>query len=244
MNLHFLRRGAVLVAALVVALAFVVVSGPFGTAGEGPKPTPTGYDVLFVRHAASDSSAANPDLPLNATGLSQAAALAALLHDDPVNAVDSSMLLRAFQTGTFVATDHDLPVVADARINEVTFDASLSGSQIFQILGSWLHGQDRDQGFGGESFNDVASRWTAWWASFVADHHTDKGEAVVVSHGAILLLMLPQICTNPVDPDFVLSHGLPNTGIIKTQLHPNGTLSCTEWAGTPIPSALATSPPR
>jgi hypothetical protein len=84
MNLHFVRRGAALVAALVVAIAFVVVSGPFGTAGEGPKPTPTGYDVLFVRHAASDSSAANPDLPLNATGLSQAAALAALLHDDPV----------------------------------------------------------------------------------------------------------------------------------------------------------------
>lgn len=236
MTRRFRRGGVAPFAALFVATTF----GRLDTAGAEPKPTPTGYDVLFVRHAAASPSTG----PLSELGLSQAAALADLLHDEPVDAVSTSMLLRAFQTGAAVATDHNLPVVADALINEVEFDftgvppASIPGVAL-ERLRQWLEGENRDEGFGGESFNDVQSRWNEWWASFVAEHRTHRGTAVVVAHGALLILMLPEICYNALDPDFVLGHPLFNTAIVKARLHPNRTLSCTEWAGTPIPSAVA-----
>jgi broad specificity phosphatase PhoE len=223
---------------MVVATTIVAVH--LDAAGADPKPTRKGYDVLFVRHAEASPASG----PLSELGLSQAAALATLLHEDPVNAVDTSMLVRAFQTGAAVATDHGLPLTADARINEVTFDLTgVPPADINAVVGErlrqWLEGENRDEGFGAESFNDVQTRWNDWWADFVADHRTDKGTAVVVSHGALMILMLPEVCHNELDPDFVLGHPLFNTAIVKARLHPNGTLTCTEWAGTPIPSAAS-----
>jgi probable phosphoglycerate mutase len=236
--LRFRTRRVAFATALLVSVVFV--TGGLDPAAAAPKPTPKGYDVLFVRHAEASPASG----PLSPLGLTQAAALAELLHDDPVNAVHSSMLVRAFQTGAAVATDQDLPVVADALINEVVFDLTgVPPANINQVVGErlrrWLEGEDRDQGLGaaGESFEDVQNRWNEWWASFVAEHRTDRGTAVVVAHGALLILMVPQICHNALETDFVLGNPLFNTAIIRARLHPNGTLSCSEWAGVPIPSA-------
>lgn len=230
-------RGAVFT--VVVALAVIFVVGEqHRTAEAVPQPTPIGYDVIFVRHAQASPSTG----PLSEVGLAQAAALAEDLHGEPVNAVYTSMLLRAFQTGAAVATDRNMPLVADERINEMAFDLTgVPPAEINQVIGDrlrqWLEGENRDEGFGGESFNELHVRWDEWWTSFVDEHHTDKGLAVVVTHGALLMLMLPETCSNPIEPDFVLDHGLANTAIVRARLHPNRTLSCSEWAGTPIPSA-------
>jgi probable phosphoglycerate mutase len=239
--LRFRRGGAALLGALVIAAMFVTVHPDAASAG--PPRTPRGYDVLFVRHAEASPASG----PLSELGLAQAAALAELLHDAPVDAVATSMLQRAFQTGAAVAIDHNLPLVADALINEVEFD--LTGVPTAEItavvtarLRQWLEGEHRDEGFGAESFDDVHVRWDEWWTTFVAEHRTDRGTAVVVAHGALLILMLPETCSNALEPDFVLGHPLLNTSIVKARLHPNGTLTCTEWAGTPIPSALAAAP--
>jgi broad specificity phosphatase PhoE len=228
------RGGAALVAALVIGTMFVTASEA------GAKPNRNGYDVLFVRHAEANP----PSGPLSDLGLTQAAALATLLHEDPVNAVDTSLLTRAFQTGAAVATDHGLALVADGRINEVTFDLTgVAPADINTVVGGrlsqWLNGEERDNGFGAESYDQVQERWGSWWEDFVAEHRKDRGEAVVVAHGALLLLMLPATCSNPIDPAFALSHGLLNTSIVKARLYQNGKLVCTDWAGTPIPSATA-----
>ncbi len=135
-----------------------------------------------------------------------------------------------------MATDHQLTITADARINEVGFNASAL-PQIGAILAGWLNGQNRAQGYGGESFDQASARWGAWWYDFVRDHRNDRGGAVVVAHGALLMLMLPETCSNPVEPTFNLTHPLFNTAVVKATLQPNGTLTCTEWAGAPIPSA-------
>jgi broad specificity phosphatase PhoE len=228
------RGGAALVTALVIGTTFV------SSSMAGAKPNRSGYDVLFVRHAEANP----PSGPLSDLGLTQAAALATLLHDDPVDTVDTSMLTRAFQTGAAVATDHGLALVADARINEVTFDLTgVAPADINAVVGArlsqWLNGEQRDNGFGAESYDEVQARWSSWWTGFVAEHRKDKDEAVVVAHGALLLLMLPATCSNPIDPTFALTHGLANTSIVKARLYPNGKLVCTDWAGTPIPGAPA-----
>lgn len=239
---HRLQAAAVVTALVSVAPLMTPDLAPAGAHGKTAR---AGYEVLFVRHAHSNSGPFALDLPLSDLGVSEAGTLAAELHDAPVDAVHTSMMLRAFQTGAAVATDHQLPIDADARINEVSFD--LSGipaddrpalvARLGDIMGRWIRGEDRDEGFGAESFNDVKSRWDDWWTDFVAEHRNDKGTGVVVAHSALLTLMLPATCSNMIDPAFVLAHPIANTMIIKARLHPNGTLTCSSWGGAPIPSA-------
>lgn len=226
------------VAAVCVITGIVV--GPASVGSAAPKPTPKGYTVYFVRHAEASPA----DGPLSALGQQQAAALATLLQDEPVNAVYTSQLTRAIQTGTPVAQNHGIPVVSDARLNEMGFSfVGVPPAQIPAVAGfrllDWASGNNRDEGYGGESFNQLKVRWDDWWSEFVREHKTDKGAAVVVAHGGTLGLMVPETCWNDIEPAFaIVQHGLFNTAIIKTELHPNGTLGCTEWAGAAIPSAV------
>lgn len=235
MRTHLGRRS---IAVLVAITAIVAGSAAAGSAG--PKPTPKGYVVYFVRHG--EASPANG--PLSPLGQQQAAALATLLHDEPVNAVYTSTLERAIQTGAPTALDHGIPAISDARLDEMGFSfTGVPPAQIPAVAGArlldWASGNNRDEGYGGESFNALKSRFDDWWHEFVREHKTDKGMAVVVAHGGLLGLMIPETCWNDIEPSFaIVEHGLFNTAIIKTVLHPNGTLGCTEWAGAPIPSAV------
>lgn len=60
---------------------------------------------------------------------------------------------------------------------------------------------------------------------------------MVVAHGGIYIVMLPEACSNEITPEFALDNTLDNTGMVKATLHPNGTLTCSEWNGVPVPSA-------
>ncbi|TNM50234.1 histidine phosphatase family protein [Nocardioides albidus] len=230
-------------ASLVATTAAVLAITPFLTGAQaGAKPTPAGpgYDLLFVRHAHTNYPV--PEQELSATGIQQATALANALHDAPIESVDTSMMVRSFQTGDNVAADHDLPVRADEAISEVAFNlADVPPAQQLQkvgeMMGAWLGGQQRANGFGGESYDEVVARWTPWWEQYVREHRNDRGTGVVVAHGALLALMLQRTCANEVTPAFALQNGLANTGIVKAHLSPNGTLTCTEWNGVAIPSA-------
>ena len=195
---------------------------------------PKGHDVYFIRHAEASPA----DGPLSVNGLAQAEALRVLLHDQRIASVDTSMLTRAFQTGAAVASDHDLRITADERINEVGFVAA-AVPQIPTILSDWLNGRNRAEGYGGESFDQAAVRWQSWWHDYSRAHKDDRGTSVVVAHGALLLLMLPETCSNAIDPAFNLSHSLYNTAIIKATMAKNGKITCYEWAGAPVPSATA-----
>lgn len=236
------RRIALAAAAATTLLCTTpVVAGVGGAADAKPAPAGPGYDLLFVRHAHTTYPV--PEEELSPTGIAQATALADLLHDAPIASVDTSMMVRSFQTGDNVAADHDLPVRADEAISEVAFDTSGFTSveegyaRIGQIMLGWMQGHDRDNGFGAESYDDVLARWTPWWEDYVREHRNDRGTGVVVAHGALLGLMLQQECDNEVTPTFALSNGLANTGMVKAHLAPNGTLTCTEWNGVAVPSA-------
>jgi len=237
---------------LAAALAATLVATPLAVtahAGAGPAPRAVapGYDLLFVRHAHTHYPM--PEQELSPLGIAQAATLVDHLHDEPIASVDSSIMVRTFQTADGVAADHDVPVVADEDIREVEFD--LEGvpqeqwnARIGPILHAWLHGQQRDNGFGAESYDEVKERWDRWWTQYVREHRTDKGTGVVVAHGAIFALMLPEACTNEVTPEFALANIQRNTGIVRAHLNPDGTLICTAWnvdpatgVGVAVPSA-------
>ncbi|MFM1722366.1 histidine phosphatase family protein [Rhodococcus sp. PAM 2766] len=216
------------------------VSWPIGTGSASVDPA-AGYDVLFVRHG--HSTYPQPEEELSPLGIEQAAALAESLEGAPVNAVHTSMMLRAFQTGDDVASDHDVPVLADENLREIAFKAPADlppaeqAAYYSNIVKLWISGEERDNDFGGEGYRAVEARWNTWWEGFLRQHRNDHGTAVVVAHGGIYGVMLPATCSNEITADFAVSHPLDNTGIVKARLHPDGTLTCSEWNGVPVPSA-------
>ena len=76
--------------------------------------------ILLARHGETDWNRENrfqghADPPLNETGRAQAAELAAALIAEPLAAVYSSPLRRAFETAQILAAPHGLePVPVDA----------------------------------------------------------------------------------------------------------------------------------
>jgi len=222
-----------------VALTACSAANP-GASAESETPETTGVDVIFVRHGEAKPSQG----PLSELGLQQVAELATTLQDEPVIAVYSSMMTRAFQTGAAVAESHDLPLLADSRLNEVDLNEGLSdadkGVEILRRMAAWLDGEDREMMYSAEGdYNVLNDRFHAWWPEFVADFRQEEGTVVVAAHFATLSLMLPTICEGAdLTADFILNeHPLANTSMIRTHLNAGGSLTCEEWDGAPIPTS-------
>jgi broad specificity phosphatase PhoE len=81
-------------------------------------------------------------VPLNATGRRQAKALAAQLSAEPIAAVYSSTLRRAYDTAVPIAAAHGLTVVRDPRLNEIN-QGLWEGLRPAEIVQRWaaLHDQ-------------------------------------------------------------------------------------------------------
>ena len=146
--------------------------------------------ILLARHGETDWNRENrfqghADPPLNETGRAQAAELAAALANEPLAAVYSSPLRRAFETAQIVATPHGLePVPVDAlREVDVGSWQGLTRAEIEERFpeqfARWL---DYEQGWeDGESYDEMGQRVLAALLELAAAH---AGERILaVSHG-------------------------------------------------------------
>ncbi len=120
--------------------------------------------ILLARHGETDWNRENrfqghADPPLNETGRAQAAELAAALANEPLAAVYSSPLRRAFETAQIVGAPHGLePVPVDAlREVDVGSWQGLTRAEIEERFpeqfARWL---DYEQGWDdGESYDEM-----------------------------------------------------------------------------------------
>jgi 2,3-bisphosphoglycerate-dependent phosphoglycerate mutase len=150
--------------------------------------------ILLARHGETVFNVegrwqGQADSPLTERGLAQAHELGRALADDPVAAVYSSDLARAFQTAAEVAGPHGLTVKAEPLLREIDvggwtgkgraeIDAAYPGS-----LAVW----DKTPGVmrlpDGETLLEVQNRALAFVAERMPAH---AGETVVIiSHGAV-----------------------------------------------------------
>jgi broad specificity phosphatase PhoE len=88
----------------------------------------------------------------------------------------------------------------------------------------------------GESFRDVEKRFIPFLDGIVAAIEETSGNTLIVSHGSILVNMLPRVLSN-IDPDFARTHRPGNCDVIIASYEGNE-LRCVEWCGTQRPTNL------
>lgn len=241
---------------LGLGLAVAVSGFPLGdiAARAQPAATPVAahpdFRVRFVRHAESQINELHtidvpgqplpPDsgvtYPLTQRGVEQAVALAADLRDDPILAIVSSPRLRCTQTADAIAFAKPMTIALAPGLVEVAFvDPAASMSDLdpvamLQTMTSWVTGDRSAHTSGGESLDDVLTRFLPVVTETIAQYANQPGDLLFVSHSIVLSVALPFLFPN-LSPEWALSNVLPNTGI-ATGAYVDGGLTCTEWNGS------------
>ena len=139
----------------------------------------------FLRHGQTPRNALRvyqgPDEPLSALGVEQAQAAANVLSHQPLAAIVSSNMARAWQTAGIVAARPEmakLAVVPHAGLRERSF-GTLNGSSSVNI--DWAYSPD-----GGETLEAFVTRTRVGLASAL----THAAPTLVVAHGGTLYVLM------------------------------------------------------
>jgi probable phosphoglycerate mutase len=167
-----------------------------------------GTRILAIRHGQTAWNAdariqGHQDIALDDTGDAQATRLAAALHDEDLQAIYSSDLLRAWQTAAPLARSTAAPLLAERALRERAFGVfeGLSFAQIEQRWpeqsGRWRR---RDADFapsGGERLSSFRDRVLAAVSRLAQSH---RGEAIaLVTHGGVLDVLYRAAARLPLD---------------------------------------------
>jgi probable phosphoglycerate mutase len=155
--------------------------------------TPT--TLLLIRHGETAWNAEHRiqghlDIPLSQAGVRQAARLAERLSSEPVDAVYSSELVRAWLTAAPLAERLGLPVIAEPRIRERCFGI-FEGMTLDEIAqrhpDEFRRWRARDPAWameGGETGQSLIERVLEALFEMAARHA--GGTVAIVTHGGVL----------------------------------------------------------
>lgn len=198
--------------------------------------------VIFARHGQSEANVAriisNRDLPhgLTALGRQQAMQLANELRDEGIAALYCSPIPRARETAELIGEQlHLTPVVADGlREPDRGIVEGRGDDEAWRvhddIAERWLQKGEFDARLdGGESFNDIRRRFTAFIDDLIARHGDTDDIVVCIAHGTVLMTMLPLVLSN-VSAAFPLSRSFPHCATVVTRCE-TGIFHCLAWCG-------------
>jgi probable phosphoglycerate mutase len=198
--------------------------------------------VIFARHGESEANVAhiisNRDLPhaLTALGRQQSLQLADDLRDEGISALYCSPILRARETANLVGEQlHLTPVTVDGlREPDLGIIEGRGDDEAWRIhneLGQrWLLEGEHDLRLeGGESFNEIRRRFTAFIDELIARHGNTNDAVLCVAHGSVLLMMLPLVLPNvPVGYPWLTT--FPNCATVVAD-YKAGSFHCLSWCG-------------
>jgi len=202
-------------------------------------------EVWFIRHAESDINVIRGPLPhadegvsypLTEKGITEAIALKAVVVGQPIRHLYSSTRLRTLQTADAIAFQTGLTLRLAPELVEVQFGPNPDFSRdAYPVFERWLSGDADARAEGGDSLTEVRARFAPFWDQFVTEHADDDGIIILVTHGAIIGLLLPELCPEARFDD-PMQRFVRNTGIVKAELTEQG-LSCREWDGQTLPAS-------
>jgi broad specificity phosphatase PhoE len=151
-------------------------------------------EILLARHGETDWNRdhrvqGHTDVPLNARGREQAAALAERLADVPLEAIYSSDLSRARETAAAVARSQSLDVLIEPDLREKSFGSweGLTDVEIAARFPDAVRGRWGD----GETTEAVAGRAITALERIRSRHAA--GPVLVVAHGGPLRAILAHL---------------------------------------------------
>jgi 2,3-bisphosphoglycerate-dependent phosphoglycerate mutase len=158
--------------------------------------------ILLVRHGETDWNAAgriqgHSDTPLNAAGRLQARRAAQRLAREPIRALYSSDLARAFETATIIGAPLGLTVVASPQLRERRYGEweGLTAAEIQahypEQFAIW---RARSTDFAppqGETRNEILTRALAELQTIARRHVREM--VAVVSHGGLCYVLINHI---------------------------------------------------
>jgi len=199
--------------------------------------------LYFVRHGESEANIkhviSNRESPFELTelGRKQANTLAQNLKNIPITAIYSSPVLRARETAEILSQSLHLLYQVTEALRE--YDCGIledkSDEESWKLHSEIARDWTANQNYwrkpkGGENFLDIKKRFIPFIENFTHDHLTSQNHILLVSHGGLLQLMLPELLAN-IDHDFVKSHGIGHTQCIIVELL-NDELVCKQWGDT------------
>lgn len=173
------------------------------------------------------------DIPLNDVGLWQARQAALALADEPIDAIYSSYLQRAWVTARAIAETTQAPLTAHQGLRERSFGV-LQGHTFEELEAKepeqayrW---RKRDPAFapeGGESLIALRERITATTHALASQHV--GGQIVLVAHGGVLDVLYRAATRQDIQAPRTWQLG--NAAINRLLWTPDG-LSLVGWADT------------
>lgn len=176
--------------------------------------------IFIFRHGETDWNVqerfqGHIDIPLNDHGRGQARGLIPKLLPHSPQAVLSSDLSRAFETGSIVANSLQIPIFSDARLRESHLGAAqgLTREEIELHFGITLatrwrstHISDADISYpGGESGNQIMSRVFESLQEFIESHPFQR--IGVATHGGVIRRMMQKLLP-PNSPTVPIPNGI------------------------------------
>ncbi len=151
--------------------------------------TPTQPRLLaLVRHSVSDPQSGEADWPLSKLGRERCVALAQVLAAYDLQAVYTSEMRRARETGELVAAQLNLPVHTAANLHEHERDGiPFLGREEFLAAMTALFTHPDRPAFGGETATQALTRFQTALQSVVEQ---STGNIAVVTHGTVLSLFV------------------------------------------------------
>jgi alpha-ribazole phosphatase len=165
--------------------------------------------LLLVRHGETEWNRqkrhqGQKDIPLNEYGRQQVSTLAQRLKNEPINALYSSDLCRAWETAKTISTRKgELIVVKDARLREMNFGRweGLTWSEIQEkdplVMENWSKYLAEKGPPGGETLFRFSERILEFSEEIIKSH---KDETVLlVAHGGTIMVLICLLLGHPID---------------------------------------------
>lgn len=194
--------------------------------------------LLLIRHGETGSNVrhaldtALPGADLTDRGRTQAAALPRTLHGVHLDSVWSSPAARAMQTAEPLALSRRLIVQTLGGMHEIQAgDLEMRSDResltaYIDVMRAWSAGELDTRVPGGESGREALQRMFDSVRQ-VADR---ASTAAIVSHGAAMRLWTGYVARN-IRPDFVIHHGIDNTGVLVLEGDPDAGWQLISWEG-------------
>ncbi len=167
--------------------------------------------LYLVRHGETDWNKVKKiqgqvDIPLNQFGKHLAEETAEGLRDIPFDLCISSPLSRAHETARIILERKDVPIIEDARIEEMAFgeyEGKCCARDNWELPEDFHRFFNDPAGFepgkGGESFADVKKRTGEFLESLYKKAEDVYGNILITTHGAALAGILNNIRKEPLE---------------------------------------------